>query len=212
MDDSASCKICFTKITDFQFKPCACNDYIHKECLERWMDLSGKKMCQICLQPFIIKKETFFLQYLLLWTPPFIGMYSFLDLFYSFDELKCIWLSKANIIQFLVTFLSILSIDIFWLYILLFFISSLSIYYLKPNILLLIPIHISIYAISYIFFFGNTPINFEGNCSIYNNIQIKRSEWLISSFSIIHWLFGFVIISIWLHLLGLVKLLIKNIH
>ena len=44
-----SCRICFEDCDEPT--QCLCKGYVHQACLDRWLDISGRHNCEICLHP-----------------------------------------------------------------------------------------------------------------------------------------------------------------
>ena len=65
IDDSDECVICLTEYNEgeickisesFLEKSCECKYYIHKECLQNWINMHDKNMCLMCKERVILKE------------------------------------------------------------------------------------------------------------------------------------------------------------
>ena len=50
-----TCRICLEECDEET--ACACNAFVHKECLEKWLEISGRDDCEICLTPHETRVE-----------------------------------------------------------------------------------------------------------------------------------------------------------
>ena len=48
--ENHTCRICFEPCQEET--PCKCIGYVHKDCQEKWLNINGRRECEICLEPF----------------------------------------------------------------------------------------------------------------------------------------------------------------
>ena len=49
-EEHTTCRICFEPCTEEL--TCNCNGYVHRECQEKWINISGRYDCEVCNTPF----------------------------------------------------------------------------------------------------------------------------------------------------------------
>ena len=115
------CRICLEEFTSSPIKPCNCSSGLfHKECLEEWVRISKKKICEVCLEEFNCLEEVkiYKLENIIAFTLLYFVIFSMMSvIIFTLDKYIIVDLILKIVLYvlFVITFFSLIFFSMYFL-------------------------------------------------------------------------------------------------